>query len=277
MTEASTITHAIKASGVSYRAANGQLLVQDISLAVRTGEIVALAGPNGAGKTTLLRMLAGLIVPTAGTIELFGQTIHRMKARERAKRVAIAGQHDTPDKRLSVHDYVALGRVPYGENPSNIRAADVIDHSLDLTRLSELRNASLGRLSGGEIQRAVLARAICQQPEILFLDEPTNHLDPGAKHDVLQLIADLGITTVTVLHDLTLIPGLADQTLLLDFGAEVSSGRTLDVLAPPTIKTVFGVDYHILHHPEEPRALPVLDMSVNRSSSAREENHKDKG
>lgn len=276
MTEAPDNPSVIQASNVSYRASNGQTLVSNVSLDVHRGEIIALAGPNGAGKTTLLRMLAGLIAPTSGSISLFGQPISALLPRERATRIAIAGQHDSPDSRLTVIDYVALGRIPHGDRPTGGEDTDIIGHAVDLTGLGSLREATLDRLSGGELQRAIIARAICQQPEILFLDEPTNHLDPRAKRDVLNLIAELGITTVTVLHDLTLIPGLADRTLLLDCGVEVGVGRTGDVLIPSAVKSVFGVDYHFLNHPEESRMLPVLDVSVDRTSVRNEASHYEK-
>ncbi len=265
MTQVSSRQPVLCASAVSYQASNGQCLLDNVSIEVERGEIVALAGPNGAGKTTLLRLLAGLMEPTTGSIEVFGCPIAALSPRARARRIAIAGQHDSPDARLSVFDYVALGRIPHGDQRFSTSGIDIVDHAISLMELSSLRNASIGRLSGGELQRAIIARAICQQPEVLFLDEPTNHLDPRAKRDVLTIVAGLGITTVTVLHDLTLIPGFAEKTLLLSFGAEAGRGRTSDVLTPVSVKSVFGVEYHVLNHPDEPRTLPVLDVSVNRA------------
>jgi iron complex transport system ATP-binding protein len=259
----------LEARDLGYRASDGARLVDGISVKIRSGDIVALSGPNGAGKTTLLRLFAGLIAPTTGSVTLFGDPIQRLSARERARRVAVAGQHDSPDWRLRVEEYVALGRIPHGRN-QDVRdhgmrdRRDMIEHAIRETGLAPLRDARLGRLSGGELQRAIIARALCQEPEILFLDEPTNHLDPRAKRDLLAMVAGLGVTTVVVMHELTLIPGFANRVILLNDGRQIAAGDTEDTLTGDAVRAVFGVDYLLVEHPEERRMLPILDVGIDR-------------
>lgn len=247
---------------LAYRADDGKVLVSGACLSLRAGEVLALAGPNGAGKTTLLRLLAGLLPPSAGTVAFFGLPAAALSAADRARRVAFVGQLEAPDHRLSVAEYVALGRIPHQRCATPLDHRRAVADALAAVGLRDMHAAALGRLSGGERQRAAIARALCQEPEILFLDEPTNHLDPKAKGELLTLVAGLGVTTVCVLHDLTLIPGLASHTALLDNARVIAAGPTAETLTREAVKTVFGVDYLKLDHPEKARTVPALDLSI---------------
>ncbi len=252
----------LQAAGLSYRVADGKALVADVSFSLSGGAMVAIAGPNGAGKTTLLRMLAGLLPPSEGEVYLFGRPLADYSPRARALRIAYVGQRDTPDHRLSLAQYVALGRIPHGGGASRGQDRRIVAEALDAVGLGDKTAARLGQLSGGELQRAGIARALSQEPEILFLDEPTNHLDPKAKGVLLSLLLARGITCVCVLHDLALIPKLASHTLLMNEGRLVGAGRTEEVLTAQSVHQVFGVDFLHLTHPTEDRSLPVLDIPV---------------
>ena len=266
----------LTARSVSYRLGTGRYLVRDISLTVPTGSILALAGPNGAGKSTLLRLLAGIERRGSSDVHLKGEPLSSLTDRERARRLAFVGQIDIPDRRLRVHDYVALGRIPHDRGVSRPDHARAIEEAISVLGLEASVDKPLGNLSGGELQRAGIARALCQQPEILFLDEPTNHLDPRAKGELLSLVKARDITCVCVLHELALIPGLASHTALIDGGRLVAAGPTADVLTPERVHAVFGVDFLHLSHPTDARTLPVLDIRISditpRSVSPRREN-----
>ena len=256
---------ALDAEGLIYQAGPRHLLVDGVSLSVGSGDVVAIAGPNGAGKSTLLRILAGLLAPSAGTVRLFGRAIDTYAAAERSRRVAIVGQRDEPDPRLTVSEYVALGRIPHNTTATNDVHRRVIAEAIESVGLTGKESARLGLLSGGELQRAAIARALCQQPDILFLDEPTNHLDPAAKGALLSVVAAHQITTVCVLHDLALIPKIASHTLLMHEAHVVAYGATGEVLTPKRVLEVFGVEFLHLPHPDEDRFLSVLDIPVSHS------------
>jgi iron complex transport system ATP-binding protein len=241
---------------LSFTARNGRTLLHELSFHVEPGEILAIAGPNGAGKSTLLKLIAGLMLPSAGRALLDGQDIRRMTSAERARRIAMVGQSDLPDERLRVGEYVALGTIASGGG------RHTVDQAIAAAGLDELADRKIGGLSGGEVQRAKIARAICQRPGLLVLDEPTNHLDPRARGDLLGLAATLSITVVATLHELTLIDGFADTVLVIEEGEIVAFGPPGQALSSAIVRRVFDVDHHRLAHPTEDRLLPVLDIDL---------------
>ena len=261
----------LEARDLGYQTAAGTPIVEHVDLQLRAGEIIAIAGPNGAGKSTLLRLLAGLLVPSSGDIRVLGSPISSLSSRQRAQQIAFVGQREEPDGRLTTADYVALGRIPHqAEAPRNTHER-AIAQALEATGLRERRTARLTTLSGGEMQRAVIARALCQEPSILFLDEPTNHLDPRAKGSILSLVAQLGVATVCVLHDLPLIPQLAEQTLILEDASVAFCGPTQDALNASVVKRVFGVDILQFSHPTSGHPVTALDIPITRSDSISKE------
>lgn len=263
----------LEATDIRYRSSDGTALIDGMSLTVGRGDIVAVAGPNGAGKTTLLKLLAGLLPTESGEIRLFGTPIHALSMRQRAERIAFLSQRDEPDGRLSMEEYVALGRIPHQHKLPRSGHRRAIDAAIAAVGLTHKRGAPLAQLSGGEAQRAAIARALSQEPEILFLDEPTNHLDPRAKGELLSLVASLGITIVCVLHDLTLIPALATHVVLVESGAVAVEGSTGQALTCDTVKQVFGVDFFELPHPENGRPLRAIDIPIHKSSQPSKELH----
>ena len=209
---------ALDLNGLGFRTQGGADLLSDVTLHLHPGEILAVVGLNGAGKTTLIRLLAGLIAPTSGTISLHGRNYDTLSSAERARQIAYVGQHDDPDGRLSLHDYVALGVLPRRSFLSASEISARVDDALDQVGLTELASTRLEVLSGGERQRAKFARAICQGPQLLLLDEQNNHLDPAARGALLTAALRLGITVVTALHDLTLIDAFASHVAVLSKG-----------------------------------------------------------
>lgn len=257
----------LQCHGLGFTSPDGAALACDVSLHVATGDRLAIIGPNGSGKTTLLRMLSGALKASQGEVMLNGQSLSRMTARQRALQVAVVGQTDQPDPRIAVIDYVELGRVPHEGRHRKTHDRDLVVEALKQTGLLRLLARPIGSLSGGERQRVQLARAIAQQPVLLFLDEPTNHLDPGARGELLELVAGLDITVVAVLHDLPLVTPFATQVAVMDKARIRAFGPPRQTLTRDLIRDVFAIDVLRLPHPAEDRELTIFDIPLNLTRS----------
>ncbi len=253
---------------LEYFALNGDPLVSGVSFDLQQGSILAIAGPNGAGKTTLLNLLSGSEPLALGEVLIGGSSLGKMKAQERAGLIALVSQQSAPDGRLRLQDYVALGQLPIVARRSASENSQAIQSILELTGLSRLVKKPMAQLSGGECQRAHIARALAQEPELLFLDEPTNHLDPDAKGRMLSLVASLGITVVMVVHDLVMIPEFATHAALMKSTRLVAFGPTSEVLTPENVQSTFGVRY--LSLPHEGRMIPALDIRKTNFQNLKE-------
>lgn len=243
---------------LEYKSPTGQVLLQDVSFQLHKGAILAIAGPNGAGKTTLLNLLSGMQKIKKGRVVVDGQDISQMSDQERSRQIAVVSQQSFPDARLTLREYVALGQMPIWSEASNKEHAKNLDHILTLTNLSHLADRNIGQLSGGEKQRAHIARALAQKPRLLFLDEPTNHLDPDAKGRMLSLAATLGVTVVMIIHDLVMIPEFATHVALMKDTRITAFGLVADVQTPKAVRETFGVDYWLFNH--NGREIPALDI-----------------
>jgi iron complex transport system ATP-binding protein len=243
----------------SFAVAHGRRLVDSVDMTIAEGERIAIIGPNGAGKTTLLRLLSGQMVPAAGRVLLDGLAIHRMSADARARKIAVVSQNTGADPRLTVTDYVDLGRTPHRGHAPPAAHRLAVQEAIARVGLAHLARRRLDQLSGGERQRAAIARAIAQEPALLLLDEPTNHLDPRARVDVLDLAAGLGATVVAVLHDLDRLSAFADRVAVMSQGRLVAYGPPHDALAPEIVGRVFQMDCFAAVNPATGRNLLVFD------------------
>jgi iron complex transport system ATP-binding protein len=229
----------------------GRAVVDAVDVSVADGEWLALIGPNGAGKTTLLRAIARL-VPYAGEITLDGRAAHELPRAELARLVAVVPQEPSTPPWMTVAEYVLLGRTPHlgpfaTESAHDREAAAGALGRLDLLPLASRR---LGTLSGGEKQRAVVARALAQEARIVLLDEPTAALDIGHQQQALELLdglrAESGLTLVAAMHDLTLAAQYADRMMLLDAGRVVADGSPADVLTEAAIAQHYGASIDVV-------------------------------
>ena len=223
----------------------GRPVVDRVSATVADGEWLALIGPNGAGKTTLLRAIARL-VPFAGDIALAGRPAQELSRGELSRLVAVVPQDPSTPPWMTVAEYVLLGRTPHlgPLAKEGSRDRDAAARALGRLDLLELANRRLGTLSGGEKQRAVVARALAQEARVVLLDEPTAALDIGHQQQALELLdglrAESGLTLVAAMHDLTLASQYADRMLLLDDGRVVADGTPADVLTEAAIAEHYG-------------------------------------
>ena len=226
--------------------------VKDVTVTVPASEWTAIIGPNGAGKTTFLRALAGLVT-FDGVVALGGDDVSTCSPRDIARKVALVPQNPFTPAELTVAEYVLLGRTPYigylaTETLRDRRAAE---RALIRLNLGSFAERSLGTLSGGELQRAVLARALAQEAPILLLDEPTSALDLGHQQHALELVDDLrrvdGLTVISAMHDLSLAGQFADRLLLFDRGALVAGGKATEVLSEENIAKYYGASVRVLN------------------------------
>jgi iron complex transport system ATP-binding protein len=230
-------------------------VLKGASLVVDSGAWVALIGPNGAGKSTLLRSIAGLL-PYSGEIALDGELGTSMPRRVVARLVSFVPQTSVIPRSMSVADYALMGRTPYISYLGTESQADmeVVHGVLARLELAHLAGRLLGSLSGGELQRAVLARALSQEAPILLLDEPTSALDVGHIQQVLELVDTLRrereLTVVSAMHDLTLAGQFADSLVLLNEGRIMASGSAREVLTEDIITRHYGASVRVVDDPD---------------------------
>ena len=224
--------------------------VRDLSLEVANDEWVMLIGPNGAGKTSVLRALCGLL-PFDGDARVDGRDVRTFGRRELARLIAFVPQNPATPSELTVAEYVLLGRTPHlgylGVDGRRDRRA--VAHALERLDLFPFAERGLGSLSGGELQRVVLARALAQEAPILLLDEPTTSLDLGRQQQALELIDSLrsdGLTVLSTMHDLTLAGQYADRLVLLDRGTVVAEGAPKEVLSAANLAAYYGASVRIV-------------------------------
>jgi iron complex transport system ATP-binding protein len=235
----------IEASAIVVRRA-GRAILDNISLRAESGDFIALIGPNGAGKSTLLTVLAGLVKPDAGTVSLDGTIIHQLSQRKLALRRAYLPQNARCEWPITVERLVALGLTPslpvFGGLPASF--APPITAALEACDLTDRREQPVTTLSGGELTRAMLARALVGNPDVLIVDEPIAGLDPKHALDTarrLQTLAQAGKLVIASMHDLTLAGRYANRVYALEKGQMRGDGPSDSTLTPELIRSVFDV------------------------------------
>lgn len=221
----------------------GPKVLKKINFSLGDGEFLAILGNNGAGKSTMLKCFNHIITPDAGEVLLNGENLLKMSAKEVARRIAFVAQN-VPDTQMTVHDMVMLGRRPYMSWAFTERDHEIVHEAMDRLKVSEFRGRFLNRLSGGERQKVMLARALAQEPKLLLLDEPTSSLDLKNQYQVLQIVKDIchetGISAIVVIHDLNLALRFCDRFLLMQQG-EVFRYGDAGILDREAIWKVYGV------------------------------------
>ncbi len=222
----------------------GKDVLGGIDLAFQTGEFVAIIGPNGSGKSTLVKCLTGYLMPKGGTILLEGKNITSWRSRERARKLAVLHQEAGEPLPFLVRDYVELGRYPHhgfsGGLGKNDRTS--VSRAIELAGIGRLEKRKLTELSGGERQMVYLARALAQNPEIIILDEPVSHLDIGHAISIMDVLATLkssDVTVITVLHDINLASDYADRIIALKDGMVFAEGSPFQVMDYRIVEQLF--------------------------------------
>ena len=242
-----------------------QTILDAVAMTAAPGTMTGLIGPNGAGKSTLMRAILGL-VPMTGSISFDRADLSAMPRRARAQFTAFVEQNSDTDARLTAHQVVMLGRIPFQSvwqatpSPNDIAQVEAALAAVDMTAFADRLYHTL---SGGEQQRVQIARALAQRPRLLILDEPTSHLDVHAQLATLALLrrhAQAGATVLLALHDLNLAAAFCDTLVVLHHGCQVATGSPNQVLTPALLRTVYGVDTTILQHPGNGRPLIAYDL-----------------
>lgn len=247
----------LKAQHVSLRAGT-RLLLDDVSMSLQTGEVVALIGPNGAGKSTLLRVLTGYQPTDSGNVSLAERPLAAWSNEALSRRRAVMRQRSGMVFSWNVEEVIAMGRAPW---PA-AQTYTVVNEVMALTGCDTLAGRDFCQLSGGEQQRVQLARALAQlwhngQPHgWLFLDEPTSALDLYHQQHILRLLRRLALmgtlSVCVVVHDLNLAALWADRIALLHSGRLVAEGTAQQVLNEATLTRWYQADIRVFSHPESP-------------------------
>jgi len=251
----------IQSLSVSY---GPRRILHNISLDVQSGEVLALIGPNGAGKSTLIRAVSGVIPIASGQIRTNGDDVASLSTLQRAKYIATVPQAVSLPPAYTVWETVLFGRTPYlgflGQ-PSQ-KDEEIARRSLQRVSALPFADRRVGELSGGEQQRILLARALCQSTPILLLDEPTAHLDLQYQVGLLELVNELAhrdhLAVLVALHDLNLAAHYADRIALMVAGEIKANGKPEQVLRPELIEAAYCMPVQVVKHPflDIPLVLP---------------------
>ena len=222
-------------------------ILRDVSFKAESGEIVGILGNNGAGKSTLVTCLNHILKPKSGKIILNGKDAETLSKRELAQYISYVAQKNEQTQ-TTVFDSVLLGRKPYIKWSIGQEDIAVCDEIIERVGLSEMKLRALDELSGGELQKVMLARALVQQPKVMLLDEPTSNLDPKNQYEMMKLVRQVAdeknITVLVVIHDLSLAMRFCDKFLLMKDGKVFTYGDA-GVLTDDNIYPVYGMHAYI--------------------------------
>ena len=246
----------IKAQNLRF-AYNSEEILKGIDFEVREGEMMFIVGPNGSGKSTLLKCLNGILKPR-GTVYIGKNELFSFSKNELAKMVGYVPQRSEINY-LTVFDTILLGRKPHIKWGINDMDVEVVNKIIDMLELNELAFRRLTQLSGGELQKVVIARALAQEPKIMLLDEPTNNLDLKNQIEVMKIleriVKEYGISTIITMHDLNVASLYADTVVMLKDGKIVVKGG-VEVLTVENIERVYGVRVSIVNLNGRPLVVP---------------------
>lgn len=254
-------------------AVNAKTLLEDVSLAVSAGEVLAVVGPNGAGKSTLRKVLCGDLQPSSGEVLMNGRPLVEWSLTRRAQVRAVLPQDSSLNFPFSVLEVVLMGRAPHLKGAEALHDYEIARSALDAVEAGHLEERIYPTLSGGERQRVHLARVLAQVWEppadgvrYLLLDEPTSNLDLAHQHSTLKAMrrfAREGVAGMVILHDLNLASQYADRIMMLKEGRVAALGSPADVLTPDIIREIFAVPVIVTKHPQLdcPLIIPAPDVA----------------
>lgn len=242
-------------------------ILDDVSLTLSAGELLAVLGPNGAGKSTLRKVLCGDLEPSRGSVLMNDRNLSDWSLPERARVRAVLPQDSTLNFPFTVTEVVLMGRAPHIRGTESACDYEIARAALAAVDGAHLEGRLYPTLSGGERQRVHLARALAQiwereqnRARYLFLDEPTANLDPAHQHKTLKIarrFADEGAGVLIILHDLNLAAQYADRVLFLKDGRATACGTPPEVFTPALIRETFDVEASLVAHPFAARPLIV--------------------
>lgn len=259
----------LRVNGVTLGYGN-RIVLRDIDLEVKPGEMVGIIGPNGCGKSTLIRGITGLITPRSGQIFINGQNIAKMSRGNLARVIAVVPQNPLLPGLFTAFEVVLMGRTPHlsrfgyeGE-----RDLAITQRAMEATQTIAFAERRVGELSGGEKQRLTIARALAQEPEVILLDEPTAHLDISHQVETLDLFRELclerGLVAVAATHDLNLAAQYCDRLVMISQERIYCQGTPRQVINPQNIKQVYGTEVYVYPHPVNNLPATLIVSGRNR-------------
>jgi len=241
-----------------------QRVIKNISCKIEKGDFVGIIGPNGSGKTTLLRLLSRSLAPEEGSVMLEDKDISRMGLKEFCRKAAFVPQDTLINFSFTVAEIVLMGRIPHLERlqPEGKYDIEIAKNAMAMTDTAYLKEKNINELSSGERQRVIIAKALTQDPTLLFLDEPTSHLDIGHQIQILDLLKKLnrdnGLTIIMVLHDLNMASEYCNRVLLLNNGEIFKEGTPQEVLTYQNIETVYKTIVVVNKNPINSKPYVIL-------------------
>lgn len=243
-------------------------VLKHIEITLEKGLFYSIIGPNGSGKTTLLKNLQKIIRPDSSCIYLNGEDIRSVSIRDVSKRIATVPQETHMDFDFTVLDMVLMGRAPYLKRfeTEGVNDLERAKTAMEITDTWKLKDKSIRHLSGGELQRAIVSRAMVQDTDILLLDEPVSHLDMHHQISILRTVAGFcrskGITVLAVLHDINLASEFSDSLILMNQGEIVQVGSPDLVVNEKSMKSLFDMECMIISNPlsGRPHVIPATVM-----------------
>jgi len=228
-------------------------VIEQLDLSIPTQSLTGIIGPNGAGKSTFLKCLLKLLLPTTGKIVFAGEELQKFSQAQLAKSVGMVPQKYEIPFEFTVFELVMLGRFPH-QPPLQLKSSAVdqaiVTESLVQTSLTHLAGRYITELSGGELQRVIIAQALAQKPQVLLLDEPIASLDLHHQLEILSLLKNLtknhGVTVLLALHDLNLAAQFCDQLLLMKDGKLLAEGTPIEVLTPTNLAIAYQIKAKVI-------------------------------
>ncbi|MDR1690805.1 MAG: ABC transporter ATP-binding protein [Candidatus Methanoplasma sp.] len=248
----------LRMEGVEFSYGSDPIL-QNICLELHPSEVLGILGPNGSGKTTMLKCINGILTPKQGSIALDAEEVRSMPRQDVAKNISYVPQNSQNIASPNVFEVVLMGRRPHIKWEFGERDKEIAWKAMEDMGVKMFASVEFSKLSSGQAQRVLIARAIAQETRILLLDEPTSNLDIKHQIDVMNTIHrtvhDMKIGACAIVHDLDLAMRFCDRIILLSEGRIVAAGPTRTVLTPANIKNVYGVDSVIDESYRRPRVL----------------------